>query len=298
MGASVFYESASELATLTNTFSVAGTPTDPTTISLTVTSPSGAATTYTYAGATITRTSAGVYTKDIACTEDGVWQYVWTGTGTASDVVAGTWNVFHTNLQRNYCSVEDLKSRFGLASTDTTRDYELRDAVEAASRWVDGHCRQTFYRATETRTFLTGDSYLLAVDPLVSITTLKTDSAGDGTFETTWTTSDYQLLPPNALTGEPRPYNLIRALGSYTFPTGGAYLDRDDRTQIVGVWGWPAVPAPVKMASLIVAAELYKLKDTFSGQGGFGEFGPVAVRRNPQVIDLLKPYRSNPVLVA
>lgn len=298
MGANVFYESSAELATLTNTFSVSGTPTDPTTVSLAVTSPSGTTTTYTWVGGTVTRTSAGVFTKDIACEADGTWQYLWTGTGTASDVVAGTWNVFHTNLQTFYCSVDELKSRLGITASSTGDDFELRLAVESASRWVDGWCRQTFYRASETRTFTADHLYLLDVDPLVSITTLKTDSAGDGTYETTWATTDYQLLPANALTTENRPYNQVRALGSYTFPTGGAYLDRDDRIEIVGVWGWPTVPAAVKMAALIVAADTFKAKDTFAGQGGFGEFGPSALRRNPQAIDFLKPYRLMPVMVA
>ena len=41
-----------DTVTLTNTFKVSGTATDPTTISLVVTDPAGTATTYTYAAAT------------------------------------------------------------------------------------------------------------------------------------------------------------------------------------------------------------------------------------------------------
>lgn len=297
MGASVFYESASELATLTNTFNVDGTPTDPTAVSLTVTTPSGTATTYTYAGGTITKSATGVYTKDIPCTEDSIWQYVWTGTGAASDVTAGTWTVFATDLQRNYCSVEELKSRLGIPASDNTDDFELKLAVESASRWVDGYCRRTFYRISEARTFSTADLYLLGVDDFVSITTVKTDPAGDGLFETTWDASDFQLLPVAGSAPEIRPYNQLRAIASLTFPTGYGY-PRDDRIEVTAVWGWPSIPAAVKMATLIVAAEFFKLKDTFAGSAGFGEFGPVPVRRSPQALDLLRPYRRIPVLVA
>lgn len=63
---------------------------DPTTISLYVRKPtvSGSTTTYsvatyTYAGATITRVSEGVYTKTItpAADEYGTWTWDWQGTG-------------------------------------------------------------------------------------------------------------------------------------------------------------------------------------------------------------------------
>ncbi len=83
--ATVFFEGASELATLTNTFTVAGAPTDPSTVSLVVTDPTQASTTYTYAAAQITKTGTGVYTKDIPCTLAGTWTYEWVGTASASD---------------------------------------------------------------------------------------------------------------------------------------------------------------------------------------------------------------------
>lgn len=79
--------------TLTNTFSVAGVPTDPTTVSLAVTNPAGTTTTYTYALAQITRDSAGVYSKQITVDSAGDWYYVWTGTGAAADVQDGVFYV-------------------------------------------------------------------------------------------------------------------------------------------------------------------------------------------------------------
>lgn len=292
----VFYQSASELATLTNTFKVGGVATDPTTISLAITAPSGTTTTYTYAASQITRTSAGVYTKDIACSEAGIWQFVWTGTGAASDVEAGTWTVQTTELTKLYATVEELKSRFGGLS-DTTDDLELRLAAEAISRGIDDHCNRHFWRGTATRTFEATSPYCVSVGDLVSVTTLKTDAAGDGTFETTWATTDYQLRPVNATTGaEAWPYTEIRAVGTQMFPTWRSALARDDRVQVVGVFGWPTLPAAVKQAALILAADVFQLKNAPFGMHSFGDFA-MRVRDNPRAMMLLAPYRRSPVLV-
>ena len=84
---------AGDTVTLTNTFKVSGTATDPSTVSLVVTDPAGTATTYTDAGATITKSSTGVYTKNITASTAGRWAYRWTGTGTAADVESGVFDV-------------------------------------------------------------------------------------------------------------------------------------------------------------------------------------------------------------
>jgi hypothetical protein len=307
VGATVFFQSSSELATLTNTFKAGSplVPTDPTTISLTVTTPAQVPTTYTHAGGTITKSSTGVYTKDIACTEDGTWTYEWTGTGAASDIVAGTWEVHETALGKLYAPVEALKSRLGMASTDTADDFELHAACFAASRSLEQYCEGHFWRtATGTvRTFVPCGLYELRLpefNDLVSVTTLKTDAAGDGTFETTWASTDYQLLPQNpAAAPEQKPYTKIRAIGAQTFPTTYVALARDDRVEITGVYGWPTVPYGIKQAALILAAETFKLKDApGGGVAGFGEFGVIRIRQNPMVAQFADPYRRNAVLVA
>lgn len=294
--AEVFYEGSTELATLTNTFSVNDTPTDPDAVTLVVTDPTGEQTTYDNE---IDNSGVGVYTIDVACTVAGIWSYVWVGTGIASDVVAGTWTVFSVDLNTLYFTPEELKSRFAIP--DTADDFEIRLALDAACRWLDDEfCFRHFWRGESTRTFVASGCDLIEVDDLVSITTLKTDPAGDGTFETTWSASDYQLLPINATTAhaEARPYTQIKAVGSYIFPTAGFTRSRDDRVQIEGVFGWPQVPAGIKMAAAIIGSETFKLKDTFAGRGGFGEFVGEAVRRNPAALDYAKPYRKHAVLVA
>ena len=292
--AEVFYANSAELATLTNTFTVNGTATDPTAVSLVVTDPTGTATTYTYAASQITKTATGVYTKDVPCPTAGVWSYVWVGTGAASDVTAGTWTVQDTSLGQLYCTPDELKNRVGI--NDTASDLEILGAVTAVSRWIESHCERVFYRTTATRTFTPTSAYRMFTDDLVEVTSVKTDT-GDGSYATTWAASDYQLLPVNPAAGpEPRPYTALKAVGSYTFPT--ACSGRTDSVQIVGEYGWPAVPAAVKQAAAILATDFLKLGTMAFGIAGYGEYGAVRARPNPIVETLLAPYRRNPVKVA
>jgi hypothetical protein len=297
--ATVFCEGAAELATLTNTFAVSGVATDPTTVTLVVTTPTGTATTYTYALAEITRTGAGVYTRDVACTEVGVWQYTWSGTGTASDIESGTWTVSSTALQRLYCTPAELKARLGIS--DALDDAQVLAACEAVARWIDNYCDRQFYRITATRTFVPCGRYGLDVNDLVSITTLKTDLDGDGTYETTWSATDYQLLPVNpSAYGEQHPYTAVKAVGTQTFPLlyGAGYATRTDRVEIAGVWGWPRVPDPVKHAAAIMAGDFLKLGSMAFGVMGYESYGAARARMSGPAVSMLDPYRRHPVLMA
>jgi hypothetical protein len=301
MAATVFFQGSSELATLTNTFSVTGVPTDPTTVSLAITDPTGTTTTYTYAASQITRSATGVYTKDITCSTAGQWTYTWTGTGTAADVQSGTWDVFETTLGRLYATVDALKSRLGI--TTTSSDFELHGACFAASRAIEQECERTFWRtaSSEVRTVEPCDYYWLKLpefNDLTSVTTLKTDGDGDGVFETTWTTSDYQLLPYNTSAGpESRPYTKIKCVGSRLFPVPYNAPLRNDRVQITGVFGWPTVPWAIKQAALILAADTFKLKDAPFGVASFGDFA-MRVGNNPRTMSFLAPYKRNVLKVA
>jgi hypothetical protein len=73
---------------------------------------------------------------------------------------------------------------------------------------------------------------------------------------------------------------------------------RQDRVQVTGTFGWPAVPDAVHTATLIAAAELFRMKDQPLGGQEPGEFAVAAVQSNPMIGKLLFPYQRNPVLVA
>ena len=163
MSATVFFQDQQELATLTNVFKVNGVPTDATTVTLTITDPTGAQTT-----PSVTHSGTGTYTADVACTLAGVWSYLWEGTGTASDAVAGTWTVTPVTSNQLYCTVEELKSR--LAIPDSGDDFEVMGAVRAACRAIDRVTGRYFWRGTDTRTYVPQSLYGQQLDDIVSVT--------------------------------------------------------------------------------------------------------------------------------
>jgi hypothetical protein len=172
---------------------------------------------------------------------------------------------------------------------------ELEDVVTSVSRLIDNHCGRHFYQRTaEARTFEAEESDCLDLGPfndLVSITTLKVDDDGNGTYETTISASDYALEPYNA-TVLGRPYTEIELLNSVTWPLPPA-SGRENVIQITGTWGWPAVPPEVKQAARIMVAEVAKLADAPLGVAGYGEFGVFRVSGSipPRARQLLAPLR-------
>jgi hypothetical protein len=293
MSTSVFFSSASELATITNTFSVGGVGTNPTTVTVTITSPTGVVTT-----PAATSLGSGAYTVDVTCDEDGEWQYEWVGTGAAVDTAVGTWFVNEIDLGKLYCPIATIKSRLNI--THNNSDAELHAACFAVSRWVEGYTERLFWR-TDTavaRTFEPTSSGCLELPEycdLVSITSVKTDTAGDGTFATTWSASDYQLLPYNPdAAPERRPYTDLKAVGSQSFPLGGR---RRNSVQITGVWGWPKVPYGIRQGTAILVADTFKLKDTAFGIEGGADFS-TSLGENRRAMKFIDQYRRNGVLVA
>lgn len=293
----VFFNSVNELATVSNVFTVDGTATDPTVVTLTITSPTGVVT-----NPTPTRTGTGAYRADITCNEAGEWQFQWDGTGVATDDTVGTWTVLETSLGKLYCTVAALKSRLGITNTDD--DLELHAACFATSRAVEQMCDRNFYRtAVQARTFEPQGWRLLhlpAFCDLVSVSQLATDNSGDGVFETVWDPSAYQLLPQNPGAGpETRPYTEVQTISGQLFPfIFPGFAARRDRIQITGIWGWPAVPWGVRQAALILAADQAKLKDAPFGVAAEGAFlTRTTVSASQQANILLKPYRRDAVLV-
>lgn len=134
-----------------------------------------------------------------------------------------------------YLGVASLKSAITIASTDSTDDIRLRAVLEAVSQQIDDDCQRTFrvYTATKTLTARNAKSLLLR-DDLLAVTTLKTDADGDRTYENTWATTDYDLMPDDA-TDRRVPYwqVMVTPDGDYTFPVG---VRRG--VQIVGRWGF------------------------------------------------------------
>ncbi|MCK9600784.1 MAG: hypothetical protein M0R06_17215 [Sphaerochaeta sp.] len=128
-----------------------------------------------------------------------------------------------------YCTLADIKNRHDLTTTDATRDAGIEQMIEAASRWIDNTTGRQFYATIATRYFTAHADWQCKVDDLLSVTTLKTDTDGDRTYENTWTITDFELWPYNST-----PYTRIEIAprGTYAFP-----LIRKG-VEIAGKWGY------------------------------------------------------------
>jgi hypothetical protein len=164
-------------------------------------------------------------------------------------------------MANEYITSEQLKATFEI--TGANADDEAAIAVESASRAIDKACsldksypRRFWLDEADTSRFYTPwDPDLLVVHDVVEVTTLQTDADGDGTFEQVWTeNTDFVLEPFNAEV-EGKPYTLVRRLprGRFRFPT--CY---PRSVELVGKFGWLAVPPEIRSATSLVAGRLFK----------------------------------------
>lgn len=260
------------------------------TVALALTDPSGNTTT-----PSPTHPSTGIYRYVIDLDEAGLFRWVWTVTGTVQDKAYGD-VLAQDPAPGTYASVPDLRRELGIS--DGGSDDQLASALASVSREIDEYCSVPpgAFRPASTvtaRVFEPRDPCLVVVDPFYTNTGLvvATDDGGDGTYGTTWATTDYQLEPLNA-TAYGKPYTSIRAIGR-RFP---CWWNRAP-IQITAKWGWPSTPDPVRQACLLLAAETMKLGEAPFGVAAYDQFGPIRVRQNPVAMAKLGPYMRYPVLI-
>lgn len=201
---------------------------------------------------------------------------------------------FQATALAGYATLADLRETLAMASADTSHDNMLADMIEDVSADIDAACMRRFYRLPQVSGDTTvyadvverGESSLVAaigrpyftdgtpVD-IISVTTLSVrDSetsaysaiaagdtgyylrgwhAGVGAYGTDWPWEDVELSPA----------------GSYTrWPVGRAAV------KVVGAFGFPTVPRPVKRAVISEARERFR-QSIGGGQApeGVNQFG-------------------------
>jgi hypothetical protein len=200
-------------------------------------------------------------------------------------------------LTNPYCQVTDVRSQLG-DSTGTLDTSLIEKAIAATSRAIDRYCNRRFWQdlAPVTRVYDVWDQNIADVDDIGTTTGLivKVDTAGDGSYATTWTSSDYQLRPLNASAdGGAYAWRQIAALGGKCFP-----LSRRSYPvlQVTAQWGWSAIPDDIVEAAILKAVSLFQRKDAPFGVAGFGDFGAVRItRRDPDVLELLGNFQISSV---
>jgi hypothetical protein len=196
-------------------------------------------------------------------------------------------------ITNGYATLDEFKARHYASSADTTDDTDIEFIIQTASRDIDNYMGRRFYStsADETRTYQASSPCRVFTDDLLTITSLKTDEDGDRTYELTWATTDYDLLPENAVVdSKPYTYIEIAPQGNYSFPM------HRKAVQIVGTFGYCVTgsePDIINQACLIQANRIYQRKNAPFGVTAPNEFGQQTVmgKLDPDVEQMLNPLR-------
>jgi hypothetical protein len=195
-------------------------------------------------------------------------------------------------VTNGYATLVQLREQFDDDGTVLPTALAER-AINATSRAIDLFCGRRFWidSTVQTRVYRPEFGDLAWIDDIATITGLvvKTDTAGDGTYATTWASTDYELQPLNAdANGQAYCWTRIGAVDRYLFPTSG----RVAPLQVTAKFGWSAIPDGVEQACIIRAAAIFKRRESISGVAGFDGFGAVRIsrQRDPDVAALLDDF--------
>jgi len=207
-------------------------------------------------------------------------------------------------IVNGYCTQDELKQFVGIPTTDTADDNLLDDAINAASRQIDAYCGRYFYQdgSVSARVFFTNHPYDLKVDDISTTTGLiiKYDDTDDGTYEITVPSSDYQVLPLNGVVGgiTGNPYYIIQLISDSNYEWPLDIGSNRPRAEITAKWGYASVPQQIKQATLMLASELFAMRNAPLGVAGVSDFGIVSVQQNREVTKLIAPFRKTPIGIA
>lgn len=193
-------------------------------------------------------------------------------------------------ITNGYCTLSEVKAALRLS--DSIDDTLLENAIEGASRRIDGYCGRFFYKTSATAVPLfANNAYRLMTSDISSTTGLivKLDDDGDGTFETTLTLNTDYIVEPTDYIVQQRPIRTITMVGGYTFPM--FYIPSECGVQITAQWGWNAVPDDVREACVLLSIRQFARYNAALGVLAFADMA-IAVRAvDPDVRDLLQPYK-------
>ena len=193
-------------------------------------------------------------------------------------------------ITNGYCTLAQAKA--ALRITDDVDDALLENAIESASRRIDGHCGRWFYKTAATSVVVYPQNLFVVAFPNdVSSTTnlaIATDTTGGGTYSTSLVLgTDYILYPTDAnLRGYP--YHQAVMTGGQTFPQFVA--PSFPTVQITAEWGWAAVPSDITQACILLTIRQFARLNAALGVVGFADMAITVRAVDPDVRDLLAPY--------
>jgi hypothetical protein len=218
-------------------------------------------------GTTTLKVNQAVSFKDA----NGVWRYDWGATDldTVGEYLAwiettpnqDTVQEFTLEVREHapglhaYIELEEFKGTTSLKG-QTYADGDIQRALVAASRGIDKAFHRRFWLDEDVdlvRYYSPRHSTWLEIDDLVTLTSLKADRDGSGTFEETWTLNTDFIAEPLNAAAEAKPWETLRwhpLSGFSGFPCYPRSLE------LTGKFGWPAIPEGVKQLTTIIAARL------------------------------------------
>ena len=201
-------------------------------------------------------------------------------------------------IVNGYATLAEVKAAARI--TDSIDDSLLETAIESSSRDIDAYTERVFFNTgatAVTRIYIPENIFLLETDDIISVTSIKTDTTGEGGFSQTWASTDYQLEPLNGIVGGiATPFTRVRAVGDYLWPI---YEPRDINAgqasvQIVARFGFASIPSAIKQATILSSLRAYKRYESPTGVLGYSsEMGAIRIGRlDPDVERLVQPYRK------
>lgn len=254
------------------------------TVALTLTRPDGTS----FSSPTITNPSTGIYRAVPVPDAAGTWSGAWTTSGAVTSVAPFAFVVGDPGPAL-YADLLTVKAGLGKTTADD-RDDLIEQAIAAASRMIDSRTGRRFYadRVATARTFpVIGRTGYMAgeqvayVDDIASLTDLAVATGTTGS----WTAVAAWEAGPDNAAAYGRPWTQIRGAFGWLPATG--------RVQVTARWGWPAVPDEITQAATLLAARLYRRKDSPQGVLGSADWGVIRVSRfDPDVEALIAPYAA------
>ncbi len=297
----------SETFSVTATFTVAGTPTDPTTVAATAYLPDGTTIAYAYPSANISRTSAGIYVVTDTASQTGVWYVEVVGTGTAAGrerqtfVVDPRWptDLLSTGALTTIEKVELLIDQVGTQGTRANEEDSKRwiaTLINAFSTAIKNYTERQF-KPTETATtkvFVGDQRGFINLAPFEASTITSVVLYTDRSIADQETLAVGYSYTTDFYYGEPRNRTPEGTYLRLALPT--IYEDRI-QVSVTGNWGAGTVPADVDYVCASECANAYwrsrmrtpavtGLDDNYLGP----DVGPFALSRRAQA--MLEPYAN------
>lgn len=303
------------------TFTVGGTPTDPTAIVYYVQEPDGTITsasasspgTLTSASTPLSRTTAGVFILSQTLDAAGHWYARFEGTGAATAAedheaivdptpfydAGGVWS-------RALVGLGETKDWLGIKAVDTTKDLKIVKRINAASKRIHEVSGREFVAKTtnpDERSFDIQWTDAYGVKFIGDLSTLTSSSAtitdlNTGTVVQTFTGTEYVAMPRNR--GSDEPITSLRFLASATGYRAGNVLN------ITGTWGFPMVPTDVQHACMDTVAfwldrDVEHFRQDLGAVPGSSEGGqtvilgsaPTILELPPEAYAIAKSYRMS-----